>query len=322
VQYKMPRYTQDDYDAIEEDTTAALPVKSKRTERIRAKRARKQDQQHVSASLGTLPTELVLEVLELLEPSDVFCFSRASRRFLELVRANSDSIGETILQRRYSILARCLPVPRRLCEVNPAAVREALADRTRQTQLGIHNRYQHIQPVDGSKVCSCITCVMLWNNLGLALDFAHWQGHLDKGVPIETVPRGQVISWNSTLVGRNARIAYRAVEDSLWHARVLQAHLDSTVRSIRRHARNKGNRRTHVDMTAEEAASGRDGFLTKAGPPSLEFPYQRDEYYMLEAYLPNRWWRKTEQRWVYTVGGQHERDVEQLVQRLGGTTDA
>ena len=34
-----------------------------------------------------------------------------------------------------------------------------------------------------------------------------------------------------------------------------------------------------------------------------------------EAYLPNRWWRKDEQRWVYTITGQHERDLE-LVVRL------
>ena len=92
-------------------------------------------------------------------------------------------------------------------------------------------------------------------------------------------------------------------------------HLDSTVRSIRRHARNKGNRRTHVHMTDQDAAAGTDAFLAKHGPPSLEFPYQRDEYYMLEAYLPNRWWKKTDMRWVYIIAGQHDRDLE-LVQRF------
>jgi (2Fe-2S) ferredoxin len=34
-----------------------------------------------------------------------------------------------------------------------------------------------------------------------------------------------------------------------------------------------------------------------------------------EAYLPNRWWRKIEGRWIYTIAGSHERDLE-LVQRL------
>jgi hypothetical protein len=36
---------------------------------------------------------------------------------------------------------------------------------------------------------------------------------------------------------------------------------------------------------------------------------------MLEAYLPNRWWKKSEMRWVYIIAGQHDRDLE-LVQRV------
>ena len=134
-------------------------------------------------------------------------------------------------------------------------------------------------------------------------------------MPLPIIPRGKTAEWNDELVARNARIASKAVEDSLWHARILEMHLDSTVRSIKRHSKNKGNKRTHVDMTAADAASGADTFLSKHGPPSLEFPYQRDEYYMLEAYLPNRWWKKTEQRWVYIIAGQHERDLD-MVQRF------
>jgi hypothetical protein len=68
-------------------------------------------------------------------------------------------------------------------------------------------------------------------------------------------------------------------------------------------------------MTETEAAEETDAFLAKHGPPSLEFPYQRDEYYMLEAYLPNRWWKKQDAYWFYTINGQHERDLE-LVQRF------
>jgi hypothetical protein len=34
-------------------------------------------------------------------------------------------------------------------------------------------------------------------------------------------------------------------------------------------------------MTDEDATTGTDSFLAKHGPPSLEFPYHRDEYYML-----------------------------------------
>ena len=70
-------------------------------------------------------------------------------------------------------------------------------------------------------------------------------------------------------------------------------------------------------MTEEDALAATDAFLSKHGPASLEFPYQRDEYYMLEAYLPNRWWKKVEARWVYITAGQHERDLE-LVQRFPG----
>jgi hypothetical protein len=34
-------------------------------------------------------------------------------------------------------------------------------------------------------------------------------------------------------------------------------------------------------MSEEEANMGTDDFLGKESPPSLEFPYNRDEYYML-----------------------------------------
>ncbi len=148
----------------------------------------------------------------------------------------------------------------------------------------------------------------------MVLDFAHWQNNLDAGLPIPMIPRGQNPSWNVELIARHGRIASKATDNALWHARILEAHLDSTIRSITRHSKNKGNKRTHVAMTEEDAASGTDSFLAKHGPPSLEFPYQRDEYYMLEAYIPNRWWRKAEARWIFTVAGQHERDLE-LVRR-------
>ncbi|CAN9099495.1 unnamed protein product [Alternaria alternata] len=149
----------------------------------------------------------------------------------------------------------------------------------------------------------------------LVLDFAHWQDYLDSGTPLPIIPRGQIPEWNKELVARHGRIARKAIENSLWHAVILQRHLDSTVRAIWRHSKNRGNKRVHVDMTAAEAAEETDAFLAKHGPPSLEFPYQRDEYYMLEAYLPNRWWRKQDAYWFYTIGGQHERDLE-LVQRF------
>jgi hypothetical protein len=318
----MPRHISDsDSDGIEplEDRTAALALRSKRTERQRRRQAVRQvvrDQKREAVvSLSKLPTELLLLCLEKASPRDVCSFSLTSQRFHALVAAHSRVVGDAIISRRYALLAQCFPTPRLLRNIEPT-VQALLVDPARQMQLSIHKRpYQHILPPDPSELCTCLTCILTWNNLGLVLDFAHWQQSLDQGVPLPVLPRGKLAEWNSELVARNARIARNAVDDSLWHARILEMHLDSTVRSISRHAKNKGNKRTHVLMTEEDAAAGTDAFLVKHGPPSLEFPYQRDEYYMLEAYLPNRWWKKSENRWVYIIAGQHDRDLE-LVHRV------
>ena len=316
----MPRHiSESDSDGVEplEDKTAALALKSKRTERQRRRQVVRDKKRDAMVSLSKLPTELLLEILVHAWPRDVFSFGLTSRRFHALVAAHSSVLGDAIIGRRYALLAHCFPTPRLLRDIEPT-VQALLVDPARQTQLSIHKRpYQHILPPDPSELCTCLTCILTWNNLGLVLDFAHWQQHLDGGLPLPVLPRGkpELAAWNSDLVACNARIARNAVDDSLWHARILEMHLDSTVRSIRRHAKNKGNKRTHVLMTEEDAAAGTDDFLAKHGPPSLEFPYQRDEYYMLEAYLPNRWWKKSEMRWVYIIQGQHERDLE-LVQRV------
>ncbi|CAN9208144.1 unnamed protein product [Alternaria alternata] len=271
----MPRYAVSDDDEPLEDKTAALTLKNKKTERMKRKNATRQQKRDAIVNITKLPTELILESLKYLRPCDVIDFSLVNRRFQSLVKANANIIGDAIIARRYSILIKCLPTPRLLADVDPA-----------------------IQPPP-------------W----LVLDFAHWQDYLDSGTPLPIIPRGQIPEWNKELVARHGRIARKAIENSLWHAVILQRHLDSTVRAIWRHSKNRGNKRVHVDMTAAEAAEETDAFLAKHGPPSLEFPYQRDEYYMLEAYLPNRWWRKQDAYWFYTIGGQHERDLE-LVQRF------
>jgi hypothetical protein len=333
----MPRHIVDgdDDETPLEDTTQALSVHNKRSERMQRKQADRDRKRQAKASLSKLPAELLLESLKLVAPRDVFRFGFTSRRFLALVTAHSRVIGEAILAHRYPMLAQCFPAPVLLSRV-PPPLRPLLTDAARQKQLGIHKRpYQHIQAPDAHALCTCLTCILTWNNLGLVLDFAHWQHHLDAGTPIPMIPRGHTPEWNQDLIARNARIARRAVDDALWHARILELHLDSTVRSITRHANNKGNKRTHVAMTAEDADAGTDSFLVKHGPPSLEFPYHRDEYYMLygfphtslpfpptptltvssEAYIPNRWWKKAEGRWIYTITGSHERDLD-LVQRF------
>jgi hypothetical protein len=80
-------------------------------------------------------------------------------------------------------------------------------------------------------------------------------------------------------------------------------------------------------MSEEDAAFETDFFLERSGPPSTEFPFHRDSYYMLEgtkttcvlqssglnlntAYLPNRSWNGEELRWMYMPALQHDRDVE------------
>jgi hypothetical protein len=277
----MARHSVSDDDEPLEDNTAALTLRNKKTERMKRKNAARQQKRDAIVNLAKLPTELLLECLKYLRPRDVFSFSFVNRRFYGLVEANAHVIGDAIIARRYNILAQCLPTPKLLTDVDPA-VQALLTDPGRQKQLSIHNRpYQHIQSPDPHQLCTCLTCILTWNNLGLVLDFSHWQDHLDIGIPIPVIPRGQSPDWNKELVARNARIARKAVENSLWHAAILALHLESTVRAIRRHSKNRGNQRIHVDMTAAEAATETDAFLAKHGPPSLEFPYQRDEYYML-----------------------------------------
>ncbi|ORY00974.1 hypothetical protein BCR34DRAFT_494263 [Clohesyomyces aquaticus] len=295
------------------DRTAALSLRSKRTERLRRKQATREKKQRARASLSNLPTELILEVLKSLKPSHVFNFALVNNRFYSIVRANSRVIGDEMIRRRYTLLAQCFPVPNLLSQVDPL-IQPLLLDPPRQKNLVLHTRpYQHISPPDPNLICTCLTCILTWNNLCLVLDFAHWQKYLDAGEPIWMVPRGVLAVWNQDLIDRNARIVRKAFEDSLWHAHILEKHLESTVRSIRRHQANKGNKRKHVEMQEEDAASGTDKFLSGEGPTSLEFPHNRDLYYMLEAYLPNRWWRKAEKKWVYTIAGQHERDLELVV---------
>jgi hypothetical protein len=278
----MPRRVSDDEDLEPlEDKTGALTLHNKRTERMQRKKATRDTKRAAIVNLTKLPTELILECLTCLAPRDVFRFSFVNRRFHSLVQANARVIGDAIMACRYTLLAQCFPTPRLLSDVAPA-LRPLLTDPKRQVQLGIHKRpYQHIQSPDAQQLCTCLTCILTWNNLGLVLDFAHWQHNLDSGKPIPMVPRGQAPEWNADLIAQNARIARMAIDSSLWHARILEVHLDSTIRSIKRHAKNKGNKRTHVAMTDDDAASGTDSFLVKYGPPSLEFPYHRDEYYML-----------------------------------------
>lgn len=62
-------------------------------------------------------------------------------------------------------------------------------------------------------------------------------------------------------------------------------------------------------LSDEDIALETDAFLERSGPPSFEFPFTRDNYYMLLSYLPNRRWDSSEEgRWLY-YGALHDNDL-------------
>jgi hypothetical protein len=158
-----------------------------------------------------------------------------------------------------------------------------------------------------------MTCLLRWNSLNLIVDFNYWQDNLDKGEPIPMIARGKSPEWSTLLTNDNASYVLKALDSPMWHALLLERHLDSMVRSIARQRANKGNKRRRFRMTDEDEAAGTDLFLERSGPPSTELPFHRDQYYLLETYMPNRGWNSEEGRWMYMPADQHDRDVAWVV---------
>ncbi|KAF1971199.1 hypothetical protein BU23DRAFT_556214 [Bimuria novae-zelandiae CBS 107.79] len=305
----MPRHIESDHEEPLEDKTAALALHSKRTERQQKQKTKRDRKRDAIMNLTKLPTELLIESLTYLKPSDVISFSRVNRRFRNLVDTHANVVGNSILHQRYTLFAQCFVLPKLLTDIDSSS-RPLLFDEKRQEMIAIHRKpYQHVQPPDRFFVCTCLSCILAWNNLCVMLDFAHWQENLDTGEPLPIIKRGTSPEWNQELVRRNAHFVRLALQCPLWYARILEVHLNSTIRGIRRQSKNKGNKRKHVEMTDEDAALGTDAFLSKPGADrdGLEFPYHRDIYYLLEAYLPNRYWK--EGRWIYGTTIDHERDL-------------
>lgn len=309
----------------------SLTVYSKRSERRRRKQQLKQNKPRGEVrSLLDFPFDIIVLVLSFLRPSDVFRLSRTCRPLNTfLLEEHAALISRSILQWRYSCLVKAVRLPVLLSDLDDPHLRALLQSSERLNKLDIHRRpYQHIKPPDPSLVCTCLTCVLRWNILCLVVDFAHWQDNLDAGVPLPVIPRGRQPEWNAKLLAAHATIVEKAVNpltggraSPLWYAAILEAHLNSTIRSIRRHSANKGNKRPRFRMTLRDAASGTDDFLQRVGPPSVDFPFHRDNYYMLEAYLPNRSWFKEQGRWGYMPAEQHERDLEQIKRRASGRNE-
>lgn len=299
-----------------EDKTEPLLLRSKRTERAE-KRQKRRDKKHKVTSCVThlldLPHELVLEILYYCQPSTLFNLLRVSKAYRAFLHDEEERIAYTVCDFRYRCLRKCFHVPTLLRDVDLAAHASLQSMDRVELKNALTKPYQHVQPPDPTFVCTCFACLLRWTSLNIIPDFAHWQDNLDAGEPIPIIQRGRQPDWNKRLVGGHADIVRKAMVSPFWHSRLLEEHLKSTVRAISRHAANKGNKRRRFRLTLEDIASGTDRFLERSGPPTADIPFMRDNYYMLEAFLPNRGWNGEESRWMYVPQEQHDTDVNIVV---------
>ncbi len=195
------------------DLTEALVVRSKRTERQKRKQKTKLASGE-PVQLHDLPTELILDILSYLRPNDVFRLTRTSKSLHAFVTDHRRFLASKIIEYRYPCLQKSLRLPALLEDVRPD-LRQALRSDKRQRSLHIHKKpYQHqLEPPDPAYVCTCLTCVLRWNALCIAVDFAHWQSNLEKGEPIPVIGRGQSPAWNQKLIAEHAAVVRKALRD-------------------------------------------------------------------------------------------------------------
>jgi hypothetical protein len=305
------------------DTTAALPLHSKKTERMQKRLQKKSKKKPAPKpqSFLDLPSELLLDIFTYLRPSDLFRLQRLNRTTKSFIQENEAIISREIIRTRYSVLAQCFPLPIAFSTLDPK-YHSALLSSKRQDLLAIHKKpYQHVKPLDPLDICTCMTCVFAWNNLCTIVDLAHWQQALDSREPIPMIPRGQNPEWNQDLITRNATLVQAAMKSPLVYTALLALHLNTTTRTILRRSKYIKARpvlpeHRPYQLSLAEAAQESDMYLARKGPPSYEFPYHRDNYYNLEAYVPNRKWSREEECWKYYAGTQHERDLEWVRDRF------
>jgi hypothetical protein len=296
------------------DTTASLTLHSKRTERLLRKQTKK-SQRKVRSEINSfldLPGELLIEVLSHLRPSDIYAIHLVNNFAHNFISINETAIATSIKDCRYWVLQQCFPLPLPLDSVADFA-RKALLSQPWQDRLKIHrNPYQHIHPIPSHEVCTCMSCVLGWNNLNIILDLSHWQTHLSTRQPLPIIPRGRTPEWNTNLLAKHAEIVRLAMTSPLAHARILQIHLSTTTNTIKRMSqwRKKSDKLLlHqgivvqkprlYHLTDAEADEETDEYLERSGPPSYQPIYMRDNYYSVEAFVPNRKWDKEEGRWRY-----------------------
>jgi len=316
------------------DTTTAIPKNSKKTRRLQRQQKKKEAKSSEKVqNFLQLPGELLMEILGHLRPSDVFQLSRLNKATREFIEDYEVSIANDIIEQRYWVLRRCFVLPRLLADVDSRS-QAALFHPRREKMIEIHKKpYQHVRPPDNRIFCTCASCMMAWNNLNVALDLSHFQGHLDRREPIPMIPRGTQSDWNPALIEAHANVVEKAVTSPLIYASILEKHLETItgtlLRQTRRPPQPKAPMHRHnkpmlavssamqsppatmlYGIVEADAAAGDDRFLERPGKESYEFPWHRDNYYNLLAYVPMRKWSKLEQRWMYYAAGAHERDLE------------
>jgi hypothetical protein len=306
-------------DEILIDTTQNLPLHSKKTGRQKRKQDRRSLKEAVKLHLLSLLPELLLEILFALRPSDVITFQQLCKATQSFVHQHESYIARVQASYRYPNLSRCFPRPVFLRDVD-ASYHPALLSERRHKQLALHRKpYLHIPQHDPSVLCSCLTCVLAWNNLCLIVDLAYWtKMAISIRQPIPMMPRGQNPDWNVTLTSRHAAVVTRALRSPLWYVHILQRHLETTIFSIRRYTSRDST--PLYSLNDDDVRGGTDEFCARRGPPNYEFPLHRDAYYGLQAYLPNRGWKKSVGRWYYLPADGHFSDL-QMVQSMADAAE-
>ncbi|KAK3990422.1 hypothetical protein QBC44DRAFT_288756 [Cladorrhinum sp. PSN332] len=303
--------SKDDQDVLV-DLTEPLKLTSKRTKRQQTKIQKKRV---TFRQFPDLHQDAVMCILDYCTPRTIWALSQVCRGLGQLIRNNETYLANRVIALRYPNISKGFQLPYLMTQVIDTCpdpnILQAL-DIYREKIIPLRVRLRHIpgHPVD--TICSCTSCIDRWNMLCLAVDFAIWQDDLDNGTPLPRTDWGFPCDpWRQPdpILSRCRRRVINALHSPLLYSMILESHLESTVRAIRRQRENKSNRSDHFPMTSKDASSGTDRFLSKEGPSFIEAPYTREMYYMLEVFLPGRAWNKTDKEWKYLMVP-HERELE------------
>ncbi|KAL8389688.1 hypothetical protein RB595_009021 [Gaeumannomyces hyphopodioides] len=259
-----------------------------------------------------LPLELFMEICLLLRPSDLSALSRVNRALRAFIAYHGDEIARTIICWRYPRLARSFPLPFR-ASLNTSERMRWTSGQEPDEEPPIHPRYRYEQPLRPAHieqppfevVCECRSCVERWDKLMMAVDYSYWQDpedHYSSFFP-DKYAMNYMPTWGVELNTLHAAVVKKAVlgvgaggtGGRLWHARILEKYLASTVRSALRHAPKKNlpkknlrrrNPFKQIAPTEEEVRAETDAFLERCG--MSEFMFFRMYCAFTEACKPDR----------------------------------